>query len=160
MSRTGITIIIGGVLGLVVGIMVVAAFLFGRSLFTITRSETTNDSPNPIVVLETPTLEVETSTPTITAESTSEATTAVPTTAPTQALPTNSPANTITVSSTSVQYVHAQVDVNIRSGPGTGYSIVGFIAGGQTARVTGVHTATGWWRVECPDGSVGSCWVT
>ncbi|MEZ4662756.1 MAG: SH3 domain-containing protein [Caldilineaceae bacterium] len=60
---------------------------------------------------------------------------------------------------TAVQYVQALVNVNMRSGPGTDYGIVGSIFAGQTARVTGVMPDGGWWRAICPDDSVGSCFV-
>jgi hypothetical protein len=144
--------------------MLVAALLLGRSLFTITDSETTFETPPPVVVVETPASPTSSPTATNTAEPTNSVATAEPTTnstiAATQAAPTAGPTNNIVVSTTSVQYIQAQTDVNIRSGPGTGYNIVGYIAGGKTAKVTGVNSATGWWRVICPDDSTGSCWVT
>lgn len=61
--------------------------------------------------------------------------------------------------STEVQLIQANVNVNIRSGPGTNYGIVGKVFAGQTAQVTGVMPDSSWWRVICPDGSVGSCFV-
>ena len=61
---------------------------------------------------------------------------------------------------TQVQYVRALEDVRMRSGPGTQFSIIGFIAAGQTGKVTGVNYNRSWWRVICPDGSFGSCWVS
>jgi uncharacterized protein YraI len=61
---------------------------------------------------------------------------------------------------TDVKYVLAQQDLNIYSGPGTQFSIIGTIAAGQTAQVTGVNVDGKWWRVICPDSSIGSCWVS
>lgn len=61
---------------------------------------------------------------------------------------------------TSVKFVMAQQDVRLRNGPGTQFSIIGYIAGGQTAKVTGVSADGYWWRVICPDNSIGSCWVS
>jgi uncharacterized protein YraI len=61
---------------------------------------------------------------------------------------------------TSVKYVLAKEDVRMRSGPGTQFAVIGFVAAGQTARVTGVSADGNWWRVICPDGSTGSCWVS
>lgn len=62
---------------------------------------------------------------------------------------------------TTVQYVRAKQDINIRKGPGTTYDIVGGVYAGQTAQVTGVTNADAtWWRVLCPDGSAGECWVS
>ena len=61
---------------------------------------------------------------------------------------------------THVKFVMAQRDVRLRSGPGTQFNIIGFIAEGQTAKVTGVSADGNWWRVICPDNSIGSCWVS
>ena len=61
---------------------------------------------------------------------------------------------------TDVKYVLAQQNVSIYSGPGTQFSIIGSIAAGQTAQVTGVNVDGKWWRVICPDNSIGSCWVS
>jgi uncharacterized protein YgiM (DUF1202 family) len=61
---------------------------------------------------------------------------------------------------TQVQYVLALQDVRMRSGPGTQFNIISFIAAGQTAKVTGVSSNGAWWRVICPDNSTGSCWVS
>ena len=61
---------------------------------------------------------------------------------------------------TNVKYVQAQEDVNIRSGPGMQFNILSYLAAGQTAKVTGVSADGNWWRVLCPDNSVGSCWVS
>lgn len=158
MSRTGTFILLGGSLGLVVGVMVVAAFLFGRSLFTITNSQTSFETP-PVVVVATPTIASGLPTATNTVEPTGQA--ASTSTAPaTQSVSTAVSGDNIVVSTTSVEYIQALSDLNIRSGPGTGYSIVGYLAGGQYAKVTGVHSASGWWRVICPDNTIGSCWVT
>lgn len=63
------------------------------------------------------------------------------------------------VAPSEVQYIQALVNVNIRSGPGANYGVVGSIFAGQTAQVTGVMPDGGWWRVICPDGSVGSCFA-
>jgi uncharacterized protein YraI len=61
---------------------------------------------------------------------------------------------------TNVKYVLAQKDVRMRNGPGTQFSIIGWVAAGQTAKVTGVNFNGSWWRVICPDDRVGSCWVS
>jgi uncharacterized protein YraI len=74
--------------------------------------------------------------------------------------PSNGPLPDTTAYSTDVQFVMALKDVNIFDGPGEQFSIIGFIAGGQTAKVTGISADRNWWRVICPDGSTGSCWVS
>lgn len=66
----------------------------------------------------------------------------------------------IVVLGTDVQFVLALTDVNMRVGPGTEYAIMSKIAGGQTAKVTGVSGDGKWWRVICPDDTVGNCWIT
>lgn len=73
--------------------------------------------------------------------------------------PVNPPVDT-NAYPTDVKYVMAQRDVNMRKGPGTQFSIISYIAAGQTAKVTGVSANGRWWRVICPDNSVGACWVS
>lgn len=79
---------------------------------------------------------------------------------PTIAPHENQPTPPGTAQSTDVQYVMAQQDVPIYGGPDAQYSIVGMIAAGQTAKVTGVSSDNIWWRVVCPDDAVGDCWVS
>ena len=61
---------------------------------------------------------------------------------------------------TNIKYVMALQDVNIRSGPGTQFRILSYVAEGQTAKVTGMSANGNWWRVICPDDRIGSCWVS
>jgi uncharacterized protein YgiM (DUF1202 family) len=61
---------------------------------------------------------------------------------------------------TDVEYVLALKDVFIRNGPGRQYGIVSSLAEGQIAKVTGVSADGNWWRVICPDDTIGSCWVS
>ena len=61
---------------------------------------------------------------------------------------------------TSVQFVMAQGDINLRSGPGTGYGKVGMIYEGQLAQVTGITRDGGWWRVSCWESGVAECFVS
>ena len=72
----------------------------------------------------------------------------------------NQPTPPGTAQATDVQYVLAQQDVPIYGGPAQQYSVIGEIAAGQTAKVTGVTSDGTWWRVICPDDSVGDCWVS
>ncbi len=81
-------------------------------------------------------------------------------TTPTIALATVQPIEeTIDVVETDVQSIQTVADVNIRSGPSTDHLIVGSIFAGQTSLVTGITPDNGWWRVICPDDSVGNCFV-
>lgn len=154
MSKTMLLIILGAITAIILSAVAVFVVL-GPRYFQISDQVTgTAPAPTIEVIGITPT-----SQPIATATATGEGT-AVPTPIVTP-LPTNTVQPTVVqVDSTSVQYVQALTDVNIRSGPGTNYSVVGWVTGGQTAKVTGINSATGWWRVICPDGSTGSCWVT
>ncbi len=62
--------------------------------------------------------------------------------------------------STNVTYVMAEQDVSIYDGRSTQNSVIGFVASGQIAKVTGISADADWWRVMCPDDTVGNCWVT
>ncbi len=59
-----------------------------------------------------------------------------------------------------VKYILALTDVNIRKGPGVSHGVITVLAGGQIAQVTGKSADGQWWRVICPDGKVGECYVT
>lgn len=157
MSKTTLLIILGAITALILSALAVIVLGFGY--FRISDRDTgTVPTPFIEVITSTPTSEL-TPTVTITATATGEGTAVANAT---QTPPATSAAQptAIEVSTTTVQYVQALTDVNIRSGPGTGYGVIGWVAGGQTAKVTGVNSVSGWWRVVCPDGSTGSCWVT
>jgi SH3-like domain-containing protein len=47
--------------------------------------------------------------------------------------------------------------VNLRSGPGTGFSTVGQINAGQSARIVGKNQDGSWWEIEGADGA--TAWV-
>lgn len=49
-------------------------------------------------------------------------------------------------------------NVNVYSGPGTNYPVIGVIPYGQGCTVTGRDIVTGWWLVQCPAGVTG--WVS
>ena len=74
--------------------------------------------------------------------------------------PTSTPTPpAIVVVPTNVQYVLALVDLNLRSGPGTTYPVIGSLFGGQIAPVSGITADGGWWRVICPSGVVADCFA-
>jgi hypothetical protein len=55
----------------------------------------------------------------------------------------------------------AEVDAPIYGGsPGDTTNQIGVLPGGYLAPVTGVSPDGAWWRIICPDGSVGDCWVS
>lgn len=135
---------------MVLSVLGVGALLLSRSSVT--------SAPTPMVtpILVIPSI----ATATFPAESTDIAPTAVPPTPFITPLPPTATATAVSVRDTSVQYVMAAVNVNMRSGPGTQFDIIGWVAAGQIAKVTGVSSDNGWWRVACADGTSGSCWVT
>jgi hypothetical protein len=162
MSRTVSIIMIIVVAVLVVGVLGAAVVMLGRGFFTIAGSNTQYTTP--IVVVEiTPVVTDNPASPTPAPGATAIVETAVPpapiVTPEPPATPT-SPVTAVSVLNTPVQYVMAVGDVNMRSGPGTGYGVIGWVAAGQIAKVTGLSGDNGWWRVVCPDDTVGSCWVT
>lgn len=53
----------------------------------------------------------------------------------------------------------ARVDaVNVRSGPGTGFPVVGVLSFGQSCPIIGRDTFSGWWLMQCPGNLTG--WVS
>ena len=66
-----------------------------------------------------------------------------------------------TVLETDAKYVMVFPDMApIYSGPGDTYPQIGGIFGGMAGTVTGVSVDGQWWRVMCPDDTVGSCWIS
>ncbi len=61
---------------------------------------------------------------------------------------------------TPARYISTLAEVNMRSGPGEQFDVIEKIAAGQQALVTGVSRDSQWWRVICPDSTVGNCWVS
>lgn len=56
--------------------------------------------------------------------------------------------------------VTATTDVNIRSGPGTVYPILGLLRAGQTAEVTGISADAAWWQVKFLAATDGHGWLS
>jgi len=57
--------------------------------------------------------------------------------------------------------VTALVGVNVRSGPGVEYAPpIGWLARGQSARITGRDAAGTWWQIEYPPETVQRGWVS
>jgi uncharacterized protein YraI len=62
------------------------------------------------------------------------------------------------VRGTPVRQVLVLAPLNIRSGPGTHFHVVGRYHPGQQVAVTGISNDYNWWRVRCPRG--GICWIS
>ncbi len=60
---------------------------------------------------------------------------------------------------TPTRFLQADNDTAMLTGPGTQFEQIGEVFGGQTAFVTGVSQDGRWWRVICPDDTVGDCWL-
>ncbi|MBI4671429.1 MAG: SH3 domain-containing protein [Chloroflexi bacterium] len=117
--------------------------------------------PTPIIIVITATLEPNTLTPLTVAPNGKPSPT--PSRTPIAALQTPGAAETIppNLVPTDVKYVRALQDINIRSGPGTNFEIVGGVYAGQIAKVTGYTSADKkWWRVVCPTQKATTCWVS
>lgn len=54
----------------------------------------------------------------------------------------------------------ATADVNIRSGPGTAYSVLGVLRAGQSAEITGVSADGGWWQIKFSAATGERGWVS
>jgi len=84
----------------------------------------------------------------------SSATSAPPTLAATTPVaPTPTPTETATVAAKTKERT------NIRSGPGTDYDILGSLAPGLSARITGRNADKSWWQIEFPASPGGHAWM-
>jgi hypothetical protein len=64
------------------------------------------------------------------------------------------------VTATNVQYVQAQGNIRMRTGPGLEYAKQDMLYEGQVALVTGISKDSGWWRVVCETDASGYCWIS
>ncbi len=54
----------------------------------------------------------------------------------------------------------ALVGLNVRSGPGLDYPVIGKLAAGQSVQVSAKDATGAWWQIEYPSGSGGQGWVS
>ncbi|MBI1882567.1 MAG: SH3 domain-containing protein [Chloroflexi bacterium] len=77
---------------------------------------------------------------------------------------TDTPTAVIPTSTATSQPAPAQVtsttNLNVRSGPGANYAIVGILQSGQTAPVTGLSYDRGWWQIKFAARPNGFGWVS
>lgn len=64
-----------------------------------------------------------------------------------------SPTVSTEIRGTPVTKIKALVNLNIRSGPGTGYHRTGMLHAGEVRAVIGVSDNYQWWKVWCTDGT-------
>jgi len=72
-------------------------------------------------------------------------------TKPTSPTPTATPSQTATIVSRSMA-VTARTNANLRSGPGTGYTVVGRVTQGQELEVIGRTPTSDWWQIKTASG--------
>jgi len=122
----------------------------GQTGLVATPIPTTIARETAVAAVATPTpsetTPADTATPLPTETSTAEPQTATNT--PTVAVPADVP------------YVMALTEVDLHSGPDLGASVVGRMASGQIAEVSGVSTDGGWWQLACPGNAATHCWVS
>lgn len=70
--------------------------------------------------------------------------------------PTSTETLTPTVMPTATPYVTTDQNVNLRSGPGTNYDVIGSLKAGDKLPVTGRKIDSTWWQVSSP---AGTAWV-
>ena len=59
-----------------------------------------------------------------------------------------------------VPTVTAMANVDIRTGPGTEYPVIGYLEEGQSAEVVGVSTDLNWWVIKVPEAPNSQGWVS
>jgi hypothetical protein len=78
---------------------------------------------------------------------------------PTAAQPTPTTVG-IDLKPTNIQFIITLLEVEVLDAPQSG-AVVGKFPAGQKVEVSGYTSADGlWWRVVCPDGTAGNCFVT
>jgi PKD repeat protein/uncharacterized protein YraI len=54
----------------------------------------------------------------------------------------------------------AITDLNVRSGPGIVYTVLGVLRTGQSAEITGISANSGWWQIQYSGAADGRGWVS
>lgn len=133
------------------GTLLLAACTVTFPLPTLPGTPTAGGTPGPVVA--TPI-----TIPTLPAAPTQVAQPQQP--APAQPTLQPTPLPQIVLMPTDIVAVEALENVNIRSGPGTAYSVVGRLAQGMGSNVLMVTADGGWWQITCPTGVPADCFVT
>jgi hypothetical protein len=134
-------------------ILITAAIYFGRGPLGALLALPTA-TPAPVVV--------RTATPTVTSTSTPTIVVVIPTPTPTGTLiltdtpsPTNTPTPTFTATPIPPDAVVNVEALNLRSGPGVVYDILGKLKKGDSLKVTAKSPHGNWLKVTCPSGQEG-----
>ena len=73
--------------------------------------------------------------------------------------PTPLPATSVASPTPAIPLVTATTDLNIRSGPGAVYPILGLLLAGQTAEATGLSIDGNWYQIEFPGVAAERGWL-
>jgi hypothetical protein len=82
---------------------------------------------------------------------------------PVQPAPTEATATEVSPADTSVPggpSVTVDVNLNVRTGPGTNYGRVGSLPEGTTVEITGRNAGSTWWQIPFADGPDGKGWIS
>ena len=52
------------------------------------------------------------------------------------------------------------IDLNVRTGPGTNYAVVGVLKQSESANIVGKSPNGHWWKIQCPEGVGSECWTS
>ncbi len=85
--------------------------------------------------------------------------TPVPEATPLPAPAPGAPAKTDPAQPTATTALSLAAEAQLTAGPDAGYRVRAHVPAGQVLTVTGATADGRWWRVACPDGTVGSCWL-
>lgn len=78
--------------------------------------------------------------------------------APTDAPPTQAPPAETPVSSGAS--VTVDVNLNVRTGPGTNYDRIGAVSNGSTVEIIGRNASSTWWQIPFADGPDRKAWIS
>jgi hypothetical protein len=56
--------------------------------------------------------------------------------------------------------VTVDVNLNVRTGPGTNYDRVGSLPAGTTVEILGRNASSSWWQIPYPDAAGGKAWIS
>jgi uncharacterized protein YgiM (DUF1202 family) len=70
------------------------------------------------------------------------------------------PGGEIPMLETDVKSLVTRVRLNIRSGPGVNYPVIGHLLARRSLNVTGISSDSKWYRVQCANTQDTNCWVS
>jgi hypothetical protein len=113
-------------------------------------------SPTPVALAPTNTPVPPSPTPTPTQVLATPDTPTPQSSAPTESPATEAPSNT----SPGGPSVTVDVNLNVRTGPGTNYDRIGALAVGTTVEIVGRSANSAWWQIPYPGAPDGKAWIS